>query len=110
DQQLFAKFNDFVDLVQRIDRVLQALPTPEAQQIREHPGYAELARHRKIDAFTIITFHADAELALPGDFSKASIEARIAAGYGDALVQGIEEPTPTPVAVERIRSRAVPSR
>ena len=110
DQQLFAKFNDFVDLVQRIDGALQALPTPEAQQIREHPGYAELARHRKIDAFTIITFHADAELALPGDFSTATIAARIAAGYRDTIEQGIGEPTPTPVAVARIRSRAEPSR
>src|SRR5262245_1069323 len=110
DQQLFAKFNDFVDLVQRIDRVLQTLPTPEAQQIREHPGYVELVRHQKIDAFTVITFRADTRLALPGDFSKASIEARIAAGYMDALEQGIGEPTPTPVAVARIRSRAVPSR
>ena len=105
DQQLFAKFNDFVDLVQTIDRVLQALPTPEAQQIREHPGYAELVRHQKIDAFTVITFHADARLALPGDFSKASIEARIEAGYRDAIQQRIGEPTPTPVAVARIRSR-----
>ena len=31
DQQLFAKLNDFVDLVQRIEQVLQALPTPEAR-------------------------------------------------------------------------------
>jgi NTE family protein len=105
DQQLFAKFNDFVDLVQTIDRVLEALPTPEAQQIREHPGYAELVRHQKIDAFTVITFRADARLALPGDFSKASIEARIEAGYWDAIEQRIGEPTLTPVAVARIRSR-----
>jgi hypothetical protein len=105
DQQLFAKFNDFVDLVQTINRVLQAIPTPEAQQIREHPGYAELVRHQKIDAFTVITFHADARLALPGDFSKASIEARIEAGYRDAIQQQIGEPTPTPVTVARIRSR-----
>jgi len=103
DQQLFAKFNDFVDLVQTLDRVLQATPTPEAQKIREHPGYAELVRHQKIDAFTIITFHADSALALPGDFSKASIEARIEAGYRDAIQQRIEEPTPTPVAVARLR-------
>jgi NTE family protein len=110
DQQLFAKFNDFVDLIHRIDRVLQALPTPEAQQLREHPGYAALVRHQKIDALTVITFRADARLALPGDFSTASIEARIAAGYKDALEQGIGEPTPTSVAVARIRSRAVPAR
>src|SRR5262245_507597 len=47
DKQLFAKFNDFVDLVQTIDRVLQATPTLEAQKIREHPGYAELVHHQK---------------------------------------------------------------
>src|SRR5262249_52954932 len=87
DKQLFAKFNDFVDLVQTIDRVLQATPTLEAQKIREHPGYAELVHHQKIDAFTVITFQADAALALPGDFSKATIEARIEAGYRDAIQQ-----------------------
>ncbi len=104
DQQLFAKFNDFVDLVQRIDQLLQALPTAEAEQIRQHPGYVELVRHRKIDALTVITFRADARLALASDFSKASIEARIEAGYRDAIEQQIGEPTPTAEAVARIRS------
>jgi len=85
-----------VDLVQTIDRVLQAIPTPEAQKIREHPGYAELVRHQKIDAFTVITFQANPELATPGDFSKATIEARIEAGYRDAIQQRIWEPIPVP--------------
>lgn len=105
DQQLFVKFNDFVDLVQTINRVLQTIPASEAQQIREHPGYAELVRHEKIDAFTVITFHADARLALPSDFSKASIEARIEAGYRNALQQQIGEPTPTSVTATRLRAR-----
>jgi len=104
DQALFAKFNDFVDLVQTIDRILQTLPPAEAQQIRQHPGYVELVRHQKIDALTVITFRADARLALASDFSKASIEARIEAGYRDALKQQIGEPTPTAEAVARIRS------
>jgi NTE family protein len=103
DAKLFAEFNAFVDLVRTIDRIVP----PDAREVREHPGYKELMRHWKMDALTVITFQADPALGLPGDFSQATIEARIEAGYRDAIDQRIWEPTPVPLGVVRLGARSI---
>jgi NTE family protein len=90
DKYLFAKINSFIDLAQRIDQFIPA----DCPAIREHAGYKELVSHKKIDAFNIIRSHVSMERGNPGDFSKASIDWRIEAGYKDALGQGIAEPKP----------------
>lgn len=82
DEQLFEKMNAYVDLIGQID---QALP-PESE-LRRHPGYQELKRHRKIDSFLVITSTTPGSASGASDFSQATIERKIAAGYGDALTQ-----------------------
>jgi NTE family protein len=101
---LFAKFNDFIDLVQKIDELIRTDSTPEAQKIRAHPGYKELVSHRKIDAFTVITFRPDAGLGMLGDFSKSSTEKRIDAGYRAAIDQGIAKPQPVHEAIAQFQN------
>jgi NTE family protein len=90
DKDLFAKLNSFIDLAEKIDQVIPA----DCPEIRKHPGYEELVNHRKIDAFNIIRSRITMERGNPGDFSKASIDWRIEAGYKDAIGQGIAEPKP----------------
>lgn len=82
DEQLFEKINAFVDLIQQVD---QALP-PEST-LRQYPGYQELRRHKKIDSFLVFTSTTPEATSGASDFSLASIERRIAAGYHDALTQ-----------------------
>jgi NTE family protein len=87
DNKLFKKFNSFIDLIQEIDGLL-----PPTSPIRESQGYVELSRHRKINAFKVLTCELPAERADAGDFSKSSIEFRIEAGYRDALKHKIWDP------------------
>lgn len=82
DEQLFEKMNAYVDLIEQIE---QALPPESA--LRQHPGYQELKRHRKIDSFLVITPTTPGSTSGASDFSQAAIERKIAAGYGDALTQ-----------------------
>jgi len=82
DEHLFAKMNDYVDLIQQIDQAL-----PPKSTLRQHPGYQELKRHRKIDAFLVITSTTPGSASGASDFSQATIERKIAAGYRDALTQ-----------------------
>jgi predicted acylesterase/phospholipase RssA len=82
DEQLFEQMNDYVDLIGKID---QALP-PEST-LRQLPGYQRLKRHKKIASFLVITPTTPGATTGANDFSQASIERRIAAGYRDALTQ-----------------------
>ena len=82
DEQLFEKVNAFVDLIGQIDQAL-----PAESPLREHPGYQELRRHKKIDSFLVITSTTPEATSGASDFSSAAIERRIAAGYHDARVQ-----------------------
>jgi NTE family protein len=82
DEHLFEKMNDYVDLIQQID---QALPPDSA--LRQHPGYQELKRHRKIDSFLVITSTTPGSASGASDFSQDAIEQKIAAGYHDARIQ-----------------------
>jgi NTE family protein len=82
DEQLFAKMNDYVDLIQKIDLAL-----PPDSPLRQHPGYQELKRHRKIDSFLVITSTTPGSASGASDFSQATVERKVAAGYQDALTQ-----------------------
>ncbi|MDQ4147774.1 MAG: hypothetical protein M3120_08855, partial [Pseudomonadota bacterium] len=109
DEKLFRKYSQFIDLVDQIALLLNTIEGHEelraqveaalrsrgsrltVDQIRGQAGYQELIAHTKIDAFTRIPFTAGPDLANATDFSKASIEARIAAGRREARNQNIGE-------------------
>ena len=84
DQKFFDKIDRFVDLMAKIDESLE-----ERSEIRSDPTYQELLAYRKIDHFNVVTSSLPPELSNASDFSRSSIEARIEAGYADAIAQGI---------------------
>jgi predicted acylesterase/phospholipase RssA len=99
DEELFGKVNAYIDLARRIDEFLGKVPKKsplraEAEAIRGHEGYVQLTGHRPINAFTKISLASHPELADASDFSKATIEARIKAGYEAAVRQEVGEPHP----------------
>jgi NTE family protein len=83
DRAFFRKIDQLVDLLQAIDAEL-----PPGSDIRQNPTYQDLRAHRKIDRFHVVTATFPSELGDPSDFSAASIDARIQAGYDDAIRQG----------------------
>jgi NTE family protein len=108
DRRFFDKVDQMVNLLDRIDAEL-----PPDSPIRQDPSYLQLRRSRKIDRFMVVTARLGSDLRNASDFSRASIEARIEAGYRDALDQGIAGPARTevqPAAVAARRQVAVPSR
>jgi hypothetical protein len=98
DGKFFAKYNSYIGLVEAIDNTLE-----EDHPIRQTQGYKELQKYRRIDAASVILAQLPPELSNASDFSKASIEDRIDAGYRDAIVQRIGEYTP---AVEEVAKLA----
>jgi len=84
DQKFFDKIDRLVDLMAKIDDAL-----PDRDDIRNDPTFTEMRAYRKIDHFNVVTSSLPAELSNASDFSRASIEARIQAGYNDAAAQGI---------------------
>src|SRR5215212_10074946 len=88
DEKFFAKIDRLVDLMAAIDSTL-----PEDSDIRRDPTYMTLRGYRKINHFNVVTSSIPAELSNASDFSRPSIEARIQAGYDDAVAQGIGDPT-----------------
>lgn len=109
DAAYFHKTNGYINLFEAINALLKAIEGDEAlrraidvvlakagymtiERIRAHPGYKALKGHRKINAFTMIPFKAPPEATHATDFSRASIEQRIAAGHDEAIAQNIGEP------------------
>jgi NTE family protein len=109
DAKLFHKMNTNIDLFEAINALLSTIEGDEGlrqainaavakagamtvEGIRAHPGYQTLQGHRKINAFTMIPFKAPPEATHRTDFSRGSIEQRIAAGYDEAIAQNIGEP------------------
>jgi hypothetical protein len=72
--------------------------------VRNNPGYKRLIGHKKIDAFNIIRSKMPLERGNTGDFSKASLDWRIAAGYKDAAAQGIGTPKPVGTMVAQLKA------
>jgi NTE family protein len=84
DKKFFDKIDGVVDLVEKLE-----LSLPESSDIRQDPAYQELRSYRKINHFNVVTSNLSARLSNAGDFSQASVNARIDAGYHDAIAQGI---------------------
>lgn len=84
DSHVFDQMNDVVDLLARVEDELPADST-----IHKDAVFTELRAHRKIDHLNVVTSSLPPELSNANDFSRTSIEARIQAGYEDALKQGI---------------------
>jgi len=88
DGKFFAKYNSYIGLVEAIDDTLE-----EDHPIRRSEGYKELQKYKRIDAASVILAHLPPELSNASDFSRASIEGRIDAGYRGAIEQKIGEYT-----------------
>jgi NTE family protein len=87
DARFFDRIARVVDLVDRVDAVL-----PEGSEIRDDPTYRRVRAYRRIDHLNVVTSSLPPELSNASDFSRASVEARIQAGYDDAISQGIASP------------------
>lgn len=84
DKKFFDKIDGMVDLLEKIEKNL-----PDTSDIHKDPTYQELRSHRKINHFNVVTSDLSAKLSNAGDFSQSSVDARIDAGYHDAVAQGI---------------------
>jgi predicted acylesterase/phospholipase RssA len=73
-----------------VDRVDAALPADS--DIRDDPTYRRVRAYRRIDHLNVVTSSLPPELSNASDFSRTSVEARIQAGYDDAIAQGIGSP------------------
>jgi len=99
DGKFFEKFNSYIGLVEEINNTLE-----EDHPIRQTEGYKDLQQYKRIDAASVILAHLPPELSNASDFSKASIEERIDAGYRDAIEQKIGEYTPAEEEVSKLTS------
>ena len=84
DKPFFEKIDRIADLMARVDEQL-----PKRSEVRRDPTYQDLLAFRKIDRFCVVTSTLPRELSQASDFSRSTIEARIRAGYDDAIAQGI---------------------
>jgi NTE family protein len=100
DGKFFEKFNSYIKLVEAIDTL------EDGDAIRQTEGYKDLKKYKKIDAASVIRAHLPPELANAADFSKASIEGRIDAGYRDAIEQKIEEYTPAEGEIAKLTAKS----
>jgi len=80
DKKLYQKYSAFVDVMQEIDKVL-----PADSPIRQHKGYKDLIRHRKIDHTIIIGEEGTGAVGSSSDFSRNILTSRIDAGFQDAM-------------------------
>src|SRR4051794_20748412 len=86
DGDFFNQMSNVVDLIAQVGNAL-----PADSPIRSDPLFAKPRAHRKIDHRNVVTPSLPPELSNAGDFSHSSIEARIRAGYEDAMAQGVGE-------------------
>jgi NTE family protein len=84
DKKFFDKIDGVVDLMAKLEERM-----PADSDIRSEPAYREMSAYRKINHFNVVTSSLPAALSNAADFSRSSIEARIRAGYDDAVAQGI---------------------
>src|SRR5829696_3255862 len=99
DAKFFEKFNSYIGLIEEINKLGK-----EGDAIRKTKGYNDLQRYKRIDAASVILAQIPPELSNASDFSKASIEERIDAGYRDAIEQKIGEYTPAEEEVAKLTS------
>lgn len=82
DLKIFRKVNAYIELLEEISQAI-----PATSPVRQHPGFKELTRYRKIDRLTVIDNKDSGDPGGPADFSKSAITRRIARGYQDAKAQ-----------------------
>ncbi|MEE9935514.1 MAG: patatin-like phospholipase family protein [Deltaproteobacteria bacterium] len=80
DRKLYGKYSAFVDVMQKIDAAL-----PAASPIRKHEGYRDLIRHRKMDRVIVIGEEGTGAVGSGSDFTRRTLERRIADGFNDAM-------------------------
>ena len=78
-RRVLRPISHIVDLVARIDAALR----PDSD-IRDDPTYRQIRAHRRIDHLNVVTSSLPIDESATADFSRASIETRIRAGYDDA--------------------------
>jgi predicted acylesterase/phospholipase RssA len=87
DLRLMKKMDQYIDLVQAIDEMIESkdgISAEAGRTIRRFPGWKSLNAHKKIDkTWTITPSYPLTPLSLL-DFSERAIELRIEAGYKDA--------------------------
>jgi NTE family protein len=88
DRRLFRIVNDTIEFLQRIEPLIP-------QHFKDDPAYHEIfARHKRIDALTVMTAEFPENRADARDFSRETIRSRIELGYEQAKRQGIGRPHP----------------
>ena len=88
DVALAQKINKLIAAVER----LQGVPAHHADSLTQLPEFADLAKYKVFDNIIAITNNAPEDVSSSADFSKASIDRRIAAGYRDAKIALTEPP------------------
>jgi len=88
DVALAQKINKLIAALER----LQGVPAHHADSLTQLPEFADLAKYKVFDNIIAITNNAPEEVSSSADFSKASIDRRIAAGYRDARIALTEPP------------------
>jgi hypothetical protein len=88
DVALAQKINKLIAALER----LQGVPAHHADSLTQLPEFADLAKYKVFDNIIAITNNAPEEVSSSADFSKASIDRRIAAGYRDAKIALSEPP------------------
>jgi len=113
DRQLFEKYADYIEFAQDVHILLETLQSNQelkdqinkilsgkkqgfsVEDIARSDGYRSLAKHKRIDAVTVIPFRLTTpHLADPSDFSPEIIAERIRMGYQEAMRQEIGNPIP----------------
>ena len=86
DRRMFRTINDTITFIQKIKPHI-----PE--EFKSDPAYQRIfARHKKIDALTVITAHFPEGQSDAGDFSRETVRSRIELGYNQATSQHIASP------------------
>jgi hypothetical protein len=88
DVALAQKINKLIAAIER----LQGVPAHDAASLTQLPEFADLAKYKVFDNIIAITNETPEEISSSTDFSKTSIDRRIAAGYHAAEIALTEPP------------------
>lgn len=78
------RINEYVEVVEAVEALLDSVGGPQAERVRALPGFQRLRRYMAVQD-VISVQNQDPEVVFgPFDFSRARIQRRIEAGYRDA--------------------------
>jgi NTE family protein len=92
DVQLALKINKLVAIIETLDGVAAGAPS----SVLLKPEFADLAKYKVFENIITIANTEPEPVSSSADFSKDSIQRRIAAGYRDAQIALTNPPKPTP--------------